>query len=86
MTPVFKVNLFSRGDAPARTTSTSFQTLRYVYGPFSYAQPSCPAGTTKQYKVYAEFVDNITSGGQTAKLRIALDGGTNIDFDMGYTW
>lgn len=61
MTPVFKKDLLAGGNPAVRTASISFQAISYVYAPFGYAEPVCPAGTTQQYKIYAELVDNITS-------------------------
>jgi hypothetical protein len=84
--PIFKVDLIPNGSPAVRTTSTGFLNIQSVYGPFAYAQPSCPAGTTKQYKLFAELVDNISSWWQNVAFRIALSDWTNLDFNLWSTW
>ena len=86
MTPVFKHSLMENGTPPLRTASTIFQTVQASYGPFSYYQPTCPAGTTRQYKLFAEFVDNISTWWQNVALRIAFSDGNNLDFNLWGTW
>ncbi|HCC49236.1 MAG TPA: hypothetical protein DEQ38_14135 [Elusimicrobia bacterium] len=85
--PVFTSTIYGgNGDLPFRTSANAPVTMRAIYGPFSYGMPSCPAGSVRNHKLYAEFVDNIQGGGQHVFLRIAFDGGVNRDFDLGSTW
>lgn len=61
--PVFKTVLYgASGDMPVRTTSTTPITLTTVYGPLAYGTPACPSGTTKSFKLWTSFVDNISTG------------------------
>lgn len=85
-TPIFKVELLPNGTPPVRTTSTTYKNIQYVYWPFSWNQPPCPTGTDIRFRVYAELVDNISNGWQNVAFRLALDDGTNLDFDMAGTW
>jgi hypothetical protein len=86
MTPIFKVDLLPNGTAPVRTSSTTFKNIQYVYWPFTWNQPACPVGTDMKFRVYAELVDDISTGWQNVAFRLALDDGTNLDFDMASTW
>ena len=84
--PVHKEVIYgSGGDLPFHTTSTGWVTMRYVYGPFSYSMISCPSGATRYHRAFAEFVDNITSGGQSVQVQLAFDGGATRLWDMGGT-
>ncbi len=73
------------GQRAFRTTSTSFQQFSEVYGPFSYSIPTCPSGTTVQYKLYVEYVDSMTTSGSST-LRIDFSSGTDRDFTLSRTW
>lgn len=88
--PIYTTSLYgTAGDIPVRTTSNTPVTIRTVYGPLSYAQPNlaCPTGTTKKYKIYTEYVDNITSGGQKPHLRLVFDqSGKVLDLTLDSTW
>ena len=85
--PIYQTTLYgTAGDIPFRTASTSPMTMNLVYGPFGYANPSCDSSHAKWYRVYAEYVDNITSGGQAPMLRIDFSSGTDRDFTMPLTW
>ncbi|KKU99231.1 MAG: hypothetical protein UY32_C0003G0001, partial [Candidatus Jorgensenbacteria bacterium GW2011_GWC1_48_8] len=85
--PIYETSIYgANGDLPWRTTATAPQTMRYVYGPFSYAMPSCASGYSRQHRLYAEFVDSITTGGQKVYVRIYFDDGAFRDFDIGATW
>lgn len=84
--PIFIETIYGDGDLPWRSYATSPQTMRTVYGPFAYYMPSCATGYTKYYRLYAEFVDNITNTGQTVYTRIAFADGQNLDFNFDHTW
>lgn len=84
--PRYQTTIYgANGDLPFRLTATTPLTMRYVYGPLSYAMPACASGN-RWLRTYAEFVDNITTGGQVVMLRIAFDGGVNVDFNLSSTW
>lgn len=96
--PVYRTTLYGAGtgDIAFRTTANTPQSMRFVYGPFSYANSSitCPASYDKLYKIYVELVDNSTSPTQNSMLRLTFDNnpgdaipGMDLspDLNMGYT-
>lgn len=98
--PIFRNPVYgANGDLPFRTGSLTPVSMRTVYGPISYAQPGCPAGTSKWYKIYAEVVDNMQSAGNIV-YKMDFESGSDVldfyppgagaedtsDIDMGRTW
>jgi hypothetical protein len=70
---------------PIITSSTSPVNISEMHGPFVYATPSsCPAGLSRQFKLYAVYTDTI-SGAQLPMLRISFSGGTDRDFTLSAT-
>jgi hypothetical protein len=85
--PIYQMTLYgTAGDIPFRTASTSPMTMNQVFGPFGYANPSCDSSHAKWYRLYAEYVDSIQSGGQSPMIRIDFSSGTDRDFTMPLTW
>jgi hypothetical protein len=76
------------GDLQFQTDSTVFEDIVYNYQPSAYALPSAQTGSTRYYRLYVIYSDDITGTQQTngQKATIRLAGATNKDIDLPYTW